>query len=154
VVPAAVNTVELPVDGIRIVQVGTKEELNLVKALSITFPDFTYPVKVNVESAASHDRCALIAELRTTLVIAPALLTFTKIPSLAPATFFPPKVSELSPKRFTEPSGLRTTAFSALLLVPIKRGFANTPVGVAERRKGRSARTPTSEIPEEFYRER
>ena len=122
----------------------------MVKALSITFPDFTYPVRVNVESAASHDRCALIAELRTTLVIAPVLLTLTKIPSWVPASFLPPNVSELSPKRLTEPSGLRTTAFSALLLVPIKRGFANTPVGVAEIRNGRSARTPTSEIPEEF----
>jgi hypothetical protein len=41
VVPAAVSTVETPVDGIRIVHVGAKEELNFVNALSITFPDFT-----------------------------------------------------------------------------------------------------------------
>ena len=42
------------------------------------------------------------------------------------------------------------TTYGALLLVPIKRGFVNTPVAVAEIRNGRSARTPTSEIPEEF----
>jgi hypothetical protein len=41
VVPAAVNTVDVPVDGIRVLHVGAKEELNLVMALSITLPDFT-----------------------------------------------------------------------------------------------------------------
>ncbi len=86
VTPAALNTVELPADGIRIVHVGANDELNFVKAVSVTFPTFTKPVSASVESATSHDRCALIPELRTTFVIAPVLLTFTSMPSRVPAS--------------------------------------------------------------------
>jgi hypothetical protein len=41
VVPAALNTVEMPVEGNLIVQVGENDELNFVNAVSVTFPTFT-----------------------------------------------------------------------------------------------------------------
>ena len=103
--PAAAKLV--PVDVKRVVQVGAKEELNLVIAVSILFPLFTNPVKKLAAVALCQSRVAPDAELRTTLEIAPLLETFNKIPSTLPANFFPPKVSLLEPKSEVVPSEAR-----------------------------------------------
>ena len=93
--PVAASSV--PVDGSRKVQVGEKLELNLVNAVSFLPPTFTSPIRKIVDVALTHDRVALLAELRTTLVSAPLLLTLAKMPSRRPATFLPPRVSLLAP---------------------------------------------------------
>jgi len=147
VVFADVSTVEVPRDGTRIVQVGANAMVNFVKALSIIFPLFTNPVSARVESAESHARFALGAELRTTDAIAPVFETRINTPSRTPTNFLPANVSALLPKTDTVPSVWRTTVLSAVFDVPMEKTLPNTPVDVALRTNGLSSNWPTIDTP-------
>ncbi|CAB4842494.1 unannotated protein [freshwater metagenome] len=111
-IPPAEVTNEIPFEGIRIVQLGTKADVNFVNALSFFFPVLIDPVSTSDGSDEFQDLTAFDAELRTTDVMAPALFIFSKTPSRIPAFFLPPSVSELLPKTLALPSLLRITALS------------------------------------------
>ena len=136
-----------PVDAIRLVQVGAKELVNLVIALSLVVPDITEPVSNKVLVALLQLRCALGAELRTTEAIAPALETLIKTPSSRPANFLPAKVSVLDPNKLTVPSPSLTTEFNLVLAVPIFNSLPNSPLRFAEIRNGPDSREQIREIP-------
>jgi hypothetical protein len=87
----------LDCEGSRKVHTGVKLELNFVNALSDLLPVFTSPVRKYVDVELCQFRLARFAELRTTLVSEPVLLTFARIPSRMPTRALPPRVSVLDP---------------------------------------------------------
>ena len=117
----------VPVEGNRVVQVGTNDGLNFVIAVSIFVPLFTTPVKKFVAVALCQSRIAPAAELRTTLEIEPVLETFSKTPSTLPANFLPPSVSLLDPNSEVDPSAPRKITLNLLLIVPILISFSSLP---------------------------
>ncbi|CAB4574920.1 unannotated protein [freshwater metagenome] len=88
-----------------------------------------------------------MAELRTTVVIAPLLDTLMRTPSRFPATFLPPSVSELEPKRNDEPSLCLTTEFMIVFAVPILITFEKVPVLLILIKNGFESIDPTIESP-------
>lgn len=110
-------------------------------------PILTEPVSNKVLVALVQLRSALGAELRTTPEIAPALETFTKMPSSRPANFLPNKVSALDPNKLIDPSPDLTTEFNLVLAVPIFSSLVNIPLRLDEIRKGPVSREPIMETP-------
>ena len=118
-----------------------------MNALSFFPPAFTSPTRKYVAVALCQVRVARLAELRTTLVNAPLLFTFARIPSRTPTSFLPLRLSLLDPYICALPSGFRIIDVSALFAVPIVLAVENFPLSVAEIRTVPAPRSPRIEIP-------
>lgn len=81
--------IDFPEPEIRVVQVGTNFEENLVIAISDVELVVTFPVKKLLGVELDHTRAPFETELRTTLRTFPAEEVLINIPSLFPASFFP-----------------------------------------------------------------
>ena len=100
-----------------------------------------------VEVALCQFRVARLAELRTTFVREPDLLTFARIPSRVPTRALPPRVSALDPYSCAVPSALRKIDVSELFAVPIVTAFENFPASDTFTRTVPAPRSPRIEIP-------
>jgi hypothetical protein len=104
-------------------------------------------VRKYVEVALCQVRVARLAELLTTFVREPDLLTFARIPSRVPTRALPPRISALDPYNCAEPSALRKIDVRELFAVPIVTAFENFPSIVTFTRTLPAPRSPKIEIP-------